>query len=120
MNQRWQELRHKALSIGRPLTCPSCGHRFAHRHHLRAARACPHCHVPLGFPFWYRLMLAAGYLITGSYVIYKGYIANGTAWLLIGWPFAMLAGFFVQALILRLLPPKLEQYAEGNTWIKLT
>jgi len=120
MNQRWQEMRQKVRSIGRPLTCPSCGHRFAYRHHLRAGRGCPQCKIPLGFPFYYRLILAAGGLLAGGYVFVKGYLANGPGWLLIGSPFALLASFLVQALILRMLPPRLEPHAEGNTWIKLT
>jgi hypothetical protein len=53
--------------------------------------------------------------------MYKGYQGGGGAgWLLIGWPFAFLAAIAVQVFIQRVFPPKLEPYAEGSTWLKLT
>ena len=69
-NLRWLELRQKAQTLGRPLKCPLCSFRFAFRHLDRAGGSCPHCKVPLGSPYWYRVLLgtvglcAAGYVIT--------------------------------------------------------
>jgi hypothetical protein len=52
--------------------------------------------------------------------MYKGYQAYGPGWLLMGLPFAFVAGVFVQGTILRAFPPKLEAHAEGSTWLKLS
>lgn len=120
MVERWQEMRRRVASIGRPLTCPLCHHKFAYRHHFRAARACPNCKVPLGFPFYYRLILLLSHLCAAGYVMYRGYEAYGQGWFLLGLPFAAIAGFYLQIVILRTFPPKLEAYAEGNTWLKLS
>jgi hypothetical protein len=118
--ERWLELRQKVRNIGRPLRCPLCQFHFAYRHYSRAARTCPHCKVPLGFSFYYRLVLAVVYLTAAGLTMYKGYESVGPGWLLIGWPFAILLGMSAQVAILRAFPPKLEPHAEGNIWLKLT
>jgi hypothetical protein len=120
VNERWLELRQKAQAIGRPLSCPLCGFRFSFRHLGRSGKACPRCKVPIGYPFWYRVLLVAAGLLAQACVIYKGYQSYGTGWLLVGWPFAFVAGFALQIFIQRVVPPKLEAHAEGNTWLKLT
>jgi hypothetical protein len=70
--------------------------------------------------FYYRAILYVAYWCAGGYVMYKGYQAYGPGWLLMGLPFAFVAGVFVQGAILRAFPPQLEAYAEGNTWLKLS
>lgn len=123
MDMRWFELRQKVKSIGRPLTCPICHYRFAWRHYNKTAKACPHCKVQLGCPFYYRAILAVVAWSLMAYVMYWGYQqggSDGAGWLLIGWPFALVIGLFGQAMVLRAFPPKLEPYAEGSTWLKLT
>lgn len=118
---RWLELRQKAQTLGRPLACPLCGFRFSFRHLNRSGRACPSCKVPIGYPFWYRALLAIAYLVAAGWVMYAGYQGeNPQGWLLVGLPFAFIAGIVVQGLILRIFPPKLEAHAEGDTWLKLT
>jgi hypothetical protein len=52
--------------------------------------------------------------------MYRGYVGIGPNWLLLGCPVAMVVGIMVHGSILRAFPPKLEAYAEGNTWVKLT
>jgi len=89
----------------------------------RADRVCPHCKVPLAYPYWYRVLLVAVYLCTAGYVMYAGIKGGGpdaNGWLLLGLPFAFLAGIAAQALILRIFPPKLAAHAEGSIWLKLT
>jgi hypothetical protein len=92
------------------------------RHLRRASRACPHCKVPLGYPYWYRVSLFAVYLCVGGYIIYAGCKDNPEwfGWLFVGMPFAAVAGFMAQVFTLRVFPPKLAPHAEGNTWLKLT
>ena len=121
MTRNWLELRQKVANIGRPLKCPLCGFRFAFRHLVRAGKTCPRCKVPIGYSFSYRALLAlAGYGVM-AWVMYEGYQGgNGAGWLLIGWPFALVAAFAVQILIQRVFTPKLEAHSEGNTWLKLT
>jgi hypothetical protein len=121
MSLRWLELRQKAANIGRPLNCPLCGFRFAFRHLVRAGKACPRCKVPIGYSFSYRAVLAITGWSVMAWVMYKGYQGGGGAgWLLIGWPFALVAAIAVQIFIQRMFPPKLEPHAEGHTWLKLT
>lgn len=122
-NLRWLDLRQKAQSLGRPLECPLCSFRFSFRHLQRAGRACPHCKVPLGYPYWYRLLLAAVGLCTAGYVMYAGCKGGGpdaNGWLLVGLPFAFVAGIAAQVFVLRVFPPKLAPHAEGSAWLKLT
>ena len=69
--------------------------------------------------FRYRMTLYVAYLGAAGIVMYLGCQEYGQGWLLLGWPFAMIAGFAIQTGILRTFPPKLEAYAEGDTWIKL-
>jgi hypothetical protein len=52
--------------------------------------------------------------------MYAGYQYSGPGWLLLGWPFAMVFGIWAQVVILRAFPPKLEPFAEGSTWLKLS
>jgi hypothetical protein len=52
--------------------------------------------------------------------MYLGFRMYGQGWLFLGLPFAAVASLSVQAGILRNFPPKLEAYAEGDTFIKLT
>jgi hypothetical protein len=114
----WSELKQRAKD---PLSCPLCKSRFSWREFQGAGRSCPHCRVPLGHPYWYRVLLIFAYLGAAGYVMYagcKGPNANG--WLLAGLPFACVAGIAVQALILRVFPPKLAPHAEGSTWLKLS
>jgi hypothetical protein len=121
MNPHWLELRQRAANVGRPLKCPLCDFRFAFRHLVRAGKTCPHCKVPIGYSFSYRALLAVAGWTVMALVMYKGYQGGGGAgWLLIGWPFAFLAAIAVQVFIQRVFPPKLEPYAEGSTWLKLT
>lgn len=116
----WLELRQKAKSVGRPLACPMCVFRFSFRHLAKAGKTCPQCHVPIGYSFWYRALLAVAGWSAMAWVMYAGYGANGTGWLLIGWPFALVVAIGVQVAIQRTFPPKLEAHAEGNTWLKLS
>jgi hypothetical protein len=121
MAKAWFELRDKAQRIGRPLTCPLCGFRFSYRHLQRAARTCPSCKVPLGFTYWYRVLLVSVYLCAAVWVMYAGYRGpDAAAWLLVGAPFAAVAGFAAQAFVLQVFPPSLQAHAEGHTWLKLT
>jgi hypothetical protein len=64
------------------------------------------------------LLIASEGVLFGSVVL--GYLKQGPGWLLIGWPFGLVAAFIVQGAILRAFPPKLEPHAQGNTWLKLT
>jgi hypothetical protein len=119
-NLRWLELRQKAQSMGRPLKCPLCSFKFAYRHRLRSGGVCPRCKVPLGFPAYYRAILfiaSEGVLFA---TIAYGYMKAGPGWLLVGWPFGLIAAFIAQAVILRAFPPKLEPHAVGNIWLKLS
>jgi hypothetical protein len=120
-NVRWLELHSKAHSLRRPLKCPLCAFRFSFRHLRRAGSFCPHCKVPLGYPYWYRVLLIAASLGVAGYVMYagcQGPDANG--WLLAGLPFAFVAGIAAQVFVIRVFPPKLQPHAEGSTWLKLT
>ncbi len=65
------------------------------------------------------MLAVAGWLVMG-YVMYKGYIANGSGWLLAGLPIALIGALIVQGIIIRAFPPKLEAHAEGSTWLKLS
>jgi hypothetical protein len=106
-----------------PLRCPLCKARFSRREFQNVGRACPHCKVPLGYPYWYRVLLVAAYLCAGGYVMYAGCKGGGpdaNGWLLAGLPFAFVAGVVAQVLVLRVIPPKLVPHAEGSTWLKLT
>jgi len=71
-------------------------------------------------PSYYRAILYIVYWCAGGWVMYKGYVTQGSAWLLVGLPVAFVAGVFVQGLVLRAFPPKLEAHAEGSTWLKLS
>lgn len=102
-----------------PLTCPICEFRFSWRDYSRAGKACPKCRLPLGMPSYYRAILAVAYLSVSGLTMYVGYQKIGTGWLLLGVPFAVILGFLVQVIILRIFPPKLQAYAEGDTWLKL-
>ncbi len=70
-------------------------------------------------PFYYRAILYAAYLLVAGLTMYEGYQNIGKGWLLLGLPFAVILGFFVQVAILRAFPPKLQAYADGGTWLKL-
>lgn len=64
-------------------------------------------------------MLAVLGLSAAGWVMYAGYVHFGTGWLLLGSPFALITGLFLQAAIQQAFPPKLEANAEGDTWLKL-
>jgi hypothetical protein len=49
----------------------------------------------------------------------KGGGPDANGWLLVGLPFAFIAGIAAQSIVIRVFPPKLEAYAEGSTWLKL-
>lgn len=76
--------------------------------------------MPLGFPTDYRVILfiASEGVLFGTVAF--GYMGQGPGWLLIGWPFGLVAAFILQAFILRVFPPKLEPHAQGSVWLKLT
>ena len=59
------------------------------------------------------------YSCVAGFVFYKGYTAIGPGILLLGWPFIIVAGFAAVSVVLALLPPKLEPYAQHRTWLKL-
>ena len=118
--ERWDNLSQQGKDSGRPLSCPLCQSRFRYRDYSQAARTCPDCKIPLGFPFHYRLLLSTAYLVVAAWIMYLGYQSAGPAWLLLGLPFAFVFGLSAQRLILRAIPPKLEPYAGGPTWLKLT
>ncbi len=114
----WSELTQKAKA---PLSCPLCKSRFSWRELINAGRACSHCKVPLGIPYWYRVLLGAAGLCVGGYVMYAGYTGpEASGWLIVGLLFAFVAGFVTQVVILLLFPPKLAPHAEGSTWLKLS
>jgi hypothetical protein len=116
----WLELRQKAQSVGRPLKCPQCDFRFSFRHLARAGKVCPKCKVPIGYSFAYRAALAVAGWSATAYVMYWGCQGEGgSGWLVIGWPFALAAAIAVQVVIQRIIPPRLDVYAEGHTWVKL-
>lgn len=52
--------------------------------------------------------------------MYRGYEVFGPNWLWLGWPFAAVAGLFVMSVILRAFPPRLEAFADGSMWLKLS
>jgi hypothetical protein len=112
----WSELTQRAKT---PLICPLCKSRFSWREFLNAGKDCPHCRVPLGHPYWYRVLLAAAALCVGGYVMYAGYTGPDDSGWLVGLPFAFVAAMITQVLIVRLFPPKLAPHAEGSTWLKL-
>jgi hypothetical protein len=120
MNQDRQEMQQGARVIWLPLSCPLCKHRFAWQQLRRTGGACPHCTTPIGVPFYYRAILCIVYLFAAAGVMYKGYQLFGPNWLWLGWPFALVAGLFVQSVTLRAFPPRLEAHADGNTWLKLS
>ena len=118
---RWLELRQKAQTLGRPFKCPLCSFRFSFSHLHRAGRACPHCKVPLGYPYWYRVLMVGVGLCAAGYVMYAGYRgpdANGG--LIAGLPFAFVASIAAQVFMQLVFPPKLAPHAEGSTWLKLS
>ena len=81
----------------------------------------PHCKVPLGSPYWYRVLLVVIGLSAAGYVMYAGCRGeNANGWLIAGLPFAFVAAIAAQEIVLRIFPPKLEPHAEGGTWLKLT
>lgn len=107
-NLRWLELRQEAQTHGRPLKCPLCSFRFSFRHLDRAGRACPQCEVPLGYPYWYRVLLVTVYLCAAGYVMYAGYTGpDASGWLIASLPFTFVAGIAAQIFIQRVFPPKL-------------
>lgn len=55
-----------------------------------------------------------------GWITYLGYEYSGPGWLLIGWPFTVVAVLVAQTAITFIFPPKLKPYAEGSTWLKLT
>lgn len=120
MNQDSQRMGQGSRAILLPLSCPLCRHRFAWKDLRTTGGLCPHCKTPIGMPFYYRVSLYIVYLGAAAAVMYKGYQLYGPGWLLLGWPFAALAGLFVQSVILRAFPPKLEAHADGSTWLKLS
>jgi uncharacterized protein (DUF983 family) len=103
-----------------PLTCPLCESRFSYQQYSQAMRTCPHCKVPMGFPFFYRITLSIAALLVAGLTMCMGYQSMGPSWLLLGLPFATVFGLFAKGVILRYVPPKLEAYAGGSTWLKLT
>jgi hypothetical protein len=111
------QLRSEMSSTERPLACPLCQYRFSFRDYARTTRTCPRCKVPIGFPFYYRAILFAAYLLVAGFVVYKGY--DGMGGLLVSLPFAALFGLLTQVAILRVFPPRLQAYAVGGTWLTL-
>jgi hypothetical protein len=76
--------------------------------------------VPLGMSLAYRLTLATGYLCGAAWIYYRLSFSDSPAWLLMTSPFALAFGLLIRAAILNSIPPKLQAYAVGNTWLKLT
>ncbi len=118
--ERWLRLRQTAQKIGRPLTCPLCQFRFEYRHHFRSARACPRCKVALGFPFYYRVILSVVGLCPMGWSMYRFYVSMGPNGLLLAMPVGLVLALLAQIVVLRAFPPKLQAYAESDTWLKLT
>jgi hypothetical protein len=122
-NLRWLELRQKAKSVGRTLKCPLCSFRFSFRHLNRAGKVCPHCKVPLGYPYWYRVLLFLVSQCVAVFVVYTRCKGTGPDWFgyfMTTLPFAFVAGIAAQIFMERVFPPKLAPHAEGSTWLKLT
>jgi hypothetical protein len=122
-NLRWLELRQKAKTLGRPLKCPLCLFRFSFRHLHRAGRSCPRCKVPLGYPYWYRVLLVAVGECAGVLVIYtqcKGTGLDFFGYFINALPLAFVAALAAQFFTQYAFPPKLAPHAEGGTWLKLT
>jgi hypothetical protein len=65
------------------------------------------------------VIVAAVGLSVMAFTMYRGYERVGTGWLLAGLPFAFVFGMAAEVLVITILPPKLEAYAEGGTWLKL-
>ena len=104
----------------RPLACPLCQHQFGYQDYFRSAKTCPGCKAPLGMTFSYRMTLFGISMAVAGLVMYLGFRTYGQGWLLLGPFVAVFAGVSVQAGIMRNFPPKLQAYAEGATWIKLS
>lgn len=79
--------------------------------------------MPLGEPYWYRVLLLFVSLSAMGAVMYAGCRGGGpeaNGWLLAGLPFAFVAGMTAQVFFFRVFPPKLAPHAEGSIWLKLT
>jgi len=117
MTEHLPEVDAKLRSTERSLVCPLCQVQFSYRDYVGVARTCPRCRVPLGLPFYYRVILIVAYLAVAAFVVYKGY--DGIAGFLVSLPFAAIFGLVAQVAILRTFPPNLQPYADGGTWLKL-
>ena len=113
MTEDWSDVNRQ-----RPLGCPLCQYRFSFRDYVRAERTCPTCKVPIGMPFYYRVILTVASLTVFGLILDRGY-HDGIGGFMVSLPFAALFGFFAKVAILRVFPPKLQAYADGNTWLTL-
>lgn len=102
-----------------PLACPLCQYRFNFGDYVRAERTCPSCKVPIGMPFYYRVILTTACLTVFVLILCKGYY-SGIGAFMVSLPFAGLFGFVAKVAILRVFPPKLEAYADGSVSLALS
>ena len=116
---QWLNLQRKVKGFECPLTCPLCQFGFTYLDYFQEAQTCPRCKAPVGFLFYYRLILFIASLLVGGWTMYKGYQNLGPGWLLPGLLVALLFATFAKQVILRFFPPKLEAHAEGSIWLKL-
>ena len=110
----------QALAAGHTLACPVCKLRFTRRHFIRTGRACPHCKTPVGYSLPYRVLLICVNLLIGAKFVYSGLIAKDFGVFLLAMLSWVVVGAIAQIIVLQTFPPKLQAYAEGQTWLKLT
>ena len=113
MTDDWSQVHREG-----PLTCPLCQFRFSFRDYVSAAKTCPSCKVPIGLPFYYRAIMVAASLTVFGFILYAGY-REGIGGFVVSLPFAALFGFIAKVAVLRMFPPRLQAYADGNISLAL-